>query len=266
MNNTIIKNTIWETYKYLKSEKDIFVKQNPLIKNFWLSNKKMVKNIITRSKNNEEIDTYVTLCPFYSDWWIRWDYSSFENLPNRYQNKLNSALDIIDFLWNYFSMNIKFLLSDLWIMIMDPNFDRSNFTKIIDDTICIYKNRLIEKLWSWNFSLSTFSEEWIKLDSICDCSELNIKTKEDIYIILQEYWINSDKFKFSLDVIIKSFWITWAYYLVKNYLEENKQLIERYDDSIFVNVEVCSPLNSLYTVWKYKLNATNLFAKVDINS
>lgn len=255
--------SISKTYKEIVSDKETFKKWNYLIKNFWLSTKGQVKNMIKSSNDWKEIETYITLCPFYDkeNWWIRWDYESFSDIWPRYKSKLQASLDVLEFLKTRFNLKVNFLLADRWVLISE-NYDTDNFDNDIKWIIKLYSDKISETID--DFEIKTFTDIWIEIDQISNLSE--DKDIKDIEKILKNFEIDYDKFKFSLDIIIKSFWITWAYYLILNYLKENKQLLDLFQNSIFVNTEATSPLNSLYTAWKYKLDSQNLFARVDINS
>lgn len=258
-----MKNTITKQYKDIITSKEQFIRDNPLIKNFWLSTKWKIKDIIKMTNSWDKIETYITLCPFYDKetWWINWSYSNFEDIGQRYQDKLKASLDVLDFLWDRFDLKVKFLLADRGVMINKDVYS-NNFDNDIKSISELYRYKISERLD--NYEIKTFTDLWINIDQVCDTSE--IKSKEEIIEVLSSFWVFYDKFKFSLEIIINSFWLTWAYYLVLNYLTENKQLIEMFDNTLLINTEATSPLNSLYTAWVNKFDNNNLFARVDINN
>lgn len=253
-------NTIGRQFKDLKTQKEQFALWTWLIKNFWLSNKKMVKKLLNQ---DSQIPTYVTLCPFYDreKWWINWEYSSFWEVDYKYQKKLKSSLLALEFLKKYYPLKVEFLLADRWVM-LSWKYNIDNFDSDILWIRDLYFQEISRVLN--NVNITTFTDFWIDIEQTCNVDE-EIDISE-IYKVLIDYWVDVEKFKFSLEIIIQSFWKTWAYYLILNYLEENKQLCEIFEDIIFLNTEVTSSLNSLYRVSKNKIDAKNIFARVDINS
>lgn len=254
-----MKTTIANQYKEFISWKNQFAIDNEIIKNFWVSTRWMIKQIL---KNPEQdLETYVTLCPFYdkTTWWIKWDYNSFAEVWQRYKDKLKASLDTIEFLNQTFNLKVNFILADRWIMV-NNNYNSQNLENDINWILDIYNTEISKNID--NFKIITFSDMNIWIDQLCNTDES--KNIEDIKNILSTFWVDYDKFNCSLQVIIQSFWLTWAYYLVLNYLQENKQLIEMFEWKLLINTEACSPLNSLYAVWTNKITSKNLFARIDI--
>ena len=251
------------TTKSFNKKRDIFVQKNEIIESIWISNKKNIKEIIEISKQGNVIETYLTLCPFYDfkkTWWIKGDYKNFKDINWRYKDKFSASMSILDFLKEQ-NINIKvnFLLADNGIIVNDK-YDKKRFNDDILWITDLYKSEISKSLDDYNFI--NFSDFWINWEKLNDISQ--IKTTNETIEILNNFWINIEKFKFSLEIIEKSFWITGAYYLIKSYLEENKQLNELLEKSIFINTEATWPLNSLYTAGDKKLDKNNLLVRVKI--
>ncbi len=251
------------TPKWLNKNKEDFVQNDSIIERIWLSNKKSIREIVEMSKWWEEVETYLTLCPFYDfekTWWIKWDYKKFEDIDQRYKNKFEASLSTLKFLNEQgIKTKVNFLLADNWI-ITTNKYNKSRFDEDIYWIKELYKKQINDKLAYYNFT--TFSEFWIKWQTICNISEE--KTINDTIKILENFWIDTEKFKFSLEIIERAFKSTWAYYLIKSYLEENKQLNELIEKSIFINTEAVWPLNNLYTIWNDKLDKNNLLVTIKI--
>ncbi len=246
-------------------QKDFIVnaRQNELLRNFWLSSKNSLKQILSRASIWEQIPVYITLCPFYDGkWGIRGDYEKFDQIWIRYQKKFKASMEITEFLCqNIGDLDIRFLLADQWILIKD-NYNTNRLADDLEWIKKLYSDRISYVLWGNNFSLQTFSEIWLNLEQFANLD--NQYSIQDIRNILEEYEIDPDKFSNSLNIIINSFGLNGAYYLIRNYLQENQQLIKIMNWIIFINTEAVSPLNSLYDSGKNRINQTNLFAKVEI--
>ena len=250
------------TPKSLNKAKEDFVTGNKGIRTISFSTKKAIKEIGYINMLWEKIETYVTLCPFYDreTWWIKWDYKNFEDVNQRYKDKFSASLDVLDFLEQQeINTKVNFLLADIWIIINDE-YNQNRFKDDILWITNLYKEEISKRLDNYNFI--KFSDFWINWQTLCNVSEE--KTTQDTIKILEKFWVNTKNFKFSLEIIEKSFWITGAYYLIKSYLEETEQLSKLLKKSIFINTEATWPLNSLYTAWKTKLDIENLLIRVKI--
>jgi len=248
--------------QFNKYKEDYFSKNN-LIRNVWIWWNWQLKNLLKKWENLEEVELFATLCPFY-DWeniWIKWDYENFSEVEEKYQNKLQASLELIKFFWENFNLKIKFLLADRGVLLSDK-YNLENFDEDISWTKKLYREKISETLWE-KFDFQTFTDFWITIPQISKISEK--KSRNETLEVLENFWVDSEKFKFNLEIIEKSFWETWAYYLISSYLEENRQFLEKISDWIFLNVEATWPLNSLYEKWRFKMNEKNIFAKVELN-
>ena len=258
-----MKKIINREYRNLVYQKWEFILQSSIIRNFWLSTKGKVKDIMRASEWWEVIDTYITLCPFYDKKtsWINWEYSSFEEVWIRYRDKFKANIEALNFLRSFINLRVNFVLADRWVLLQEW-YEKNNFWNDIKLIKEIYLKEISKYLQEFNFT--SFSELWIWIDETCNLGE--DKSITEIINILEDFWIEYEKFKYSLQIIIKAFWMTWAYFLVKNYLEENKILLEKFENVIILNTEAVSPLNSLYNSWSFKLDSKNVFARIDINT
>ncbi len=254
--------TIKQIYKELYTFKDNLVKESDIIERIGFSTKWQIKNLLWKTRSWEEIDTYITLCPFYDgEWWIKWDYDDFSEVWDRYQNKFNASLEVINLLQNYFNLKLNFLLADQMVLV-NSNYNTDKISEDIEWTLDLYNEKIKSTLIKLDFSIKTFSEIWLNLDNICDTSIE--KTEDDIKWVLDNFWVDFDKFSFSMQIIINAFWMSWAYYLIKWYLEETKQLLDIFKENIIINTEAVWPLNSLYSAGDYKLDSKNMLVKVKI--
>lgn len=261
-----MKTRMKEITRDFNESRDQFVTNSNIIERVWLSNKWQLKKVLKENTywDKEEIETFITLCPFYDEnWWISWDFQDFEEIWERYKKKLSANLDVLEFLKWYFNLKITFILADQWVLI-NSDYDKSLLNWDLENIRNLYKDKIWETLGLEEFELNTFSDMWIDIQKTCNIEE--VKTEDDIKLILEEYEIDFIKYKPSLDILIKAFKLSWAYFLIKCYLEENMQLSSILKDSIFINTEVVWPLNSLYTIWKYKLNKENLLVTVKIKT
>ncbi len=254
--------TIKQSYKKLYDSKDNLVKELSYIERVGFSTKWQVKKILKKSKDWEKIDTYITLCPFY-DWkgWIKWGYNNFEEVWIRYKNKLQASLEVINLLKDFFNLKLNFILANQMVLV-DSNYNIDKFDKDIRWSLELYNKKIKDSLSNQDFFIWTFGDIWLQLNTFCNVEKE--KNEEDIMWILKDFWVDYEKFKFSLQIIINSFWISWAYYLIKWYLEETKQLLEIFKENIIINTEAIWPLNTLYTAWSCKLNSQNMLVKIKI--
>lgn len=254
--------TITEKLRQLSTAKEDFVRksQGRLFKNLGLSTKWSLKSLLSKARKWWKTPAYITLCPFYDEGGIKGDYDRFEDIKPRYREKFAASMEVLSFLAeNIWELDIRFMLADQGVLVR-WSYDTTRFWSDIQWIKDLYTQE-IAKTFS-EFSLQTFSQTWLTLETFAELERQY--TIQDINSLLEEYWVSPWSFSASLSIIIRAFWISWAYYLVRNYLSENEQLIQMLNGAIFINTEAVSPLNSLYYAGKYKLDQTNVFARVDI--
>lgn len=142
----------------LESAKQTFVNRRVAnIYNVGLLTRGSVKNIIRKAREDgEEIDCYVTLCPFYDGkGGISGKYDSMNDTPMRYQQKFNAAVESVKFLQENIPLNVRYLLADQGILI-SSDYDTNNLKTEVEAVRKIYQDAV-------SVPVITFSEIGLRL-------------------------------------------------------------------------------------------------------
>ncbi len=222
------------------------------------TNKKFVDILKLAKSSNDPISVKVFLCPLYDEkWGISGNFESFSDIPMRAQKKFQSYVIIFSILKKYISLRPTFLLADRWVSITDSEYDMKGFTKDIESMKEIFTSaiqRQIDPQWI----LKTFTEVWVPIAQI---SRDESPTQEMIYTLFQSYGIDFAQFRNQYTILTQSFWAGWAYWICRDYLAESAYVAQSDENSIYLNVEACSPMNTLYQIWVpgKRLVDTNLY-------
>ncbi len=209
------------------------------------TNKKFV-DILKKSRTSEDpISIKGFLCPLYDNSWsIRSDFTSFDDVPLRARRKLESYKLIFDVLKKYMWLDPTFLLADRWVALVNPNYNIKNFSSDIERMRLLFLSAIRSQI-DQNAKIKTFSEIGVPIDQITNDSE---PTTEMIYNLFEQFWIDFRKFQNQYAILAQSFGAWWAFSICRDYLIESRFTSETDSNSIYMNVESCSPMNTLYQI------------------
>ncbi len=221
-------------------------KWNP-VTNVWISTNQKFLDILKLSRNTwNETKLKAFLCPLYtSSWWISGNYQSFSEAPIRAQKKMESYQNLIDIIQKYIPLQITFLLADRWISITDSEYCLDGLESDIAKMRILF-NQEVKNRISRNTQVRTFTEIWVPIDRVTQDSKPTI---DEVEVLFQKYGIDFSRFKNQYQILAKSFWDGGAFSICRDYLAESRYTAETDENSIYLNVESCSPMNTLYQIW-----------------
>ena len=236
----------------------VWDKTNP-ISNIWVTtNKKFIDILKLARLGNDPISVKAFLCPLYDQkWGISGHFESFSDIPMRAQKKFQSYAIIFSILKKYIPLRATFLLADRWVSITDNEYDMTGFTRDIESMKQIF-TRAIQWQIDPQWTLKTFTEIWVPIAQISTDEPPN---PDMIDTLFQTYGIDFAQFRNQYSILTQSFGAGWAYAICRDYLAESAYVAHSDENSIYLNVEACSPMNTLYQIWipGKRLVDTNLY-------
>lgn len=233
-------------------------KWNP-ITNVWIATNQKFLDILKLSRNStNEINLNAFLCPLYTpQWWISWDFENFGEVPLRAQKKMESYERLIEVVRRYIPIQVSFLLADRWISITDPNYPLERLDTDIENMRILFEWEVQSRIWS-NTRVKTFSDVWVPIERI---TKDEVPTRWEVEELFAQYGADFSKFRNQYQILAQSFWPGWAYSICRDYLAESRYTSETDTNDIYLNVESCSPMNTLYQIWEVgkRLVDTNLY-------
>jgi hypothetical protein len=236
----------------------VWNKANPISNIGVATNKKFVDILKLARSTNDPILVKAFLCPLYDEkWGISGDFESFSDIPMRAQKKFQSYAIIFSILKKYLLLRPTFLLADRWVSITDPGYDMTGFARDIGSMRQIFA-KAIERQIDPEWTIQTFTEVWVPITQI---SRDEPPTQDMIDGLFQSYGIDFAQFRNQYAILTQSFGAGWAYGICRDYLAESAYVARTEENSIYLNVEACSPMNTLYQIWVpgKRLVDTNLY-------
>lgn len=248
-----IMNQIRRDFQALVQDKD-----NP-VTNVWIGTNQKFLDILKLSRSSsDEVSLKTFLCPLYTQvWWISWEYTDFWEVPVRAQKKMESYERMIEVIRKYIPIRVSFLLADRWISITDSTYPLDRLDTDIEKMRLLFEWEVQYRLWK-DTKVITFSDIGVPIDRV---TRDMTPTQEEIKNLFVQYGADFSKFKNQYQILAQSFWPGWAYSICRDYLAESRFTAETDKDSIYLNVESCSPMNTLYQIWEIwkRLIDTNLY-------
>lgn len=248
-----IMNQIRRDFQALVQDKD-----NP-VTNVWIGTNQKFLDILKLSRSSsDEVSLKTFLCPLYTQvWWISWEYTDFWEVPVRAQKKMESYERMIEVIRKYIPIRVSFLLADRWISITDSTYPLDRLDTDIEKMRLLFEWEVQYRLWK-DTKVITFSDIGVPIDRV---TRDMAPTQEEIKNLFVQYGADFSKFKNQYQILAQSFWPGWAYSICRDYLAESRFTAETDKDSIYLNVESCSPMNTLYQIWEIwkRLIDTNLY-------
>lgn len=164
---------------------------------------------------------------------------------------------IIEVIRKYVPVRVSFLLADRWISITDPTYSIDRLDADIEKMRVLFEWEVQSRMWK-DTQVKTFSDIGVPIDRV---TRDIAPTQEEIENLFVRYGVDFSKFKNQYQILTQSFWPGWAYSICRDYLAESRFTAETDKDSIYLNVESCSPMNTLYQIWEVwkRLIDTNLY-------
>lgn len=231
-----------------------------------LQNRAWFREIFYAARTGEILNLYALVSPTYTNnQWLSSDTDYFTKSSNwlegRVARKFSATTEAINFLSQYFSLQVAIVIVDAWLLLSQEYQDIEKLKMSLQEVARLYQNRA--ELVLWTAVDVTFMSNLLEdgVPTVCDMS--TTPSREQCVKIINENAINPEAIVKNLDVMIQAFWITVTYFELQAYFRESRLLGEKIGRSIILNVEGTTVWNTLLTKWKWNLTIDRTWDEVD---